>query len=161
MGVSGAGKTTVGRRLAEAVRGQFIDGDDLHADEARAKMSQGQPLTDDDRWPWLDRIAAALGDGVSRGMTTVVASSALRRAYRDRLRKRVGARLRFVYLKADRELMRARVAGRRGHYMPASLVDSQFATLEPPDGESDVVAMAADADLGEAIPKLAEQLNRR
>ena len=83
MGVAGAGKTTVGLRLAEGLRGQFIDGDDLHTEEARAKMSHGQPLTDDDRWPWFDRVAAALSDGVSHGVTTVVASSALRRVYRD------------------------------------------------------------------------------
>lgn len=161
MGVAGAGKTTVGLRLAEALRGQFIDGDDLHTEEARAKMSRGQPLTDDDRWPWFDRVAAALSDGVSHGVTTVVASSALRRVYRDRLRQRAGAGLRFVYLKADRELMRARVAGRRGHYMPASLVDSQFATLEPPDGEPDVIVIPADADLDAAIPKLAAELKGR
>jgi len=158
MGVSGSGKTTVGRRLAKAVRAQFIDGDDLHTDEARAKMSQGQPLTDEDRWPWLDRIAAALRERRGGNMATIVACSALRRAYRDRLRAGVGGGLRFVYLKAGRELMRARVAGRRNHYMPASLVDSQFATLEPPDGERDVVAMPADADLDAAIPKLAAEL---
>jgi gluconokinase len=161
MGVAGAGKTTVGLRLAEALGGQFIDGDDLHTEEARAKMSRGQPLTDDDRWPWLDRIAAALGEGVSRGVTTVVASSALKRVYRGRLRERVHGGLRFVYLRADRELMRARVASRRGHYMPASLVDSQFATLEPPDGEADVIAMPADAELEAAIPKLAAELKAR
>jgi gluconokinase len=161
MGVAGAGKTTVGLRLAEALSGKFVDGDNLHGDEARAKMSQGVALTDEDRWPWLDRIAAALGDGLSRGVATVIACSALKRIYRDRLRQRVGGSLRFVYLKADRDLMRARVAGRRGHYMPASLVDSQFATLEPPDGEPDVIVLAADAYLDAVIPKLAAELNGR
>jgi gluconokinase len=158
MGVAGAGKTTVGRQLAEALHGQFIDGDDLHTDEARAKMHAGKALTDEDRWPWLDRIAAALRDGLSLNTTTIVACSALRRVYRERLRAGVGGGLRFIYLSANRELMRARVAGRRDHYMPASLVDSQFATLEPPDGERDVVAMPADADLDAAIPKLAAEL---
>jgi gluconokinase len=124
MGVSGAGKTVVGRRLAEALGADFIDGDDLHTDAARAKMASGRPLTDDDRWPWLDRIAAALREGLSRNAATIVACSALRRVYRERLRQGVGGVLRFVYLKADRDLMRARVAGRRDHYMPASLVDS-------------------------------------
>jgi gluconolactonase len=157
MGVSGAGKTTVGRALAELLGADFIDGDDLHSDAARAKMSAGHPLDDDDRWPWLDRIAAALREKRSaRG--AVVACSALRRAYRDRLRAGVGPTLRFVYLKAAPDLMRARVASRKGHYMPASLVDSQFAALEPPDGETDVVTMAADADLTHAIPKLAAEL---
>ena len=160
MGVSGAGKTTAGRALAEFLGADFIDGDDLHSDAARAKMSAGHPLDDDDRWPWLDRIAAALReDRAGRG--AVVACSALRRAYRDRLRAGVGPTLRFVYLKASPDLMRARVASRKGHYMPASLVDSQFAALEPPDGETDVVTMAADADLAPAIPKLAAELARR
>lgn len=161
MGVAGAGKTTVGLKLAEALRGQFVDGDDLHTEEACAKMGRGRPLTDEDRWPWFDRIAAALSDGVRHGVTTVAASSALRRVHRDRLRQRAGAGLRFVYLKADRDMMRARVASRRGHYIPALLVDSQFATLEPPDGERNVIVIPADADLGAAIPKLAAELQGR
>ena len=159
MGVSGAGKTTVGRPLANFLGADFIDGDDLHSDAARAKMTAGHPLDDDDRWPWLDRIAVALKKGRG-GRGAVVACSALRRAYRDRLRAGVGPALRFVYLKASPDLMRARVAGRKGHYMPASLVDSQFAALEPPDGETDVVTMAADADLVSAIPEVAAELAR-
>jgi len=159
MGVSGAGKTTVGKRLAERLGVEFIDGDDLHSATARAKMAAGRALDDADRWPWLDRIAAALADPAApRGR--VVACSALRRAYRDRLRAGVGTGLRFVYLEADPDLMRTRVAGRRGHYMPASLVDSQFATLEPPVGEADVITIAADADLDVAIPQLVAELTR-
>ena len=96
MGVSGSGKTTVGVRLAEALAAEFIDGDDLHTDAARAKMKSGHPLTDEDRWPWLDRIGAEL----AQGERTVVACSALRRAYRDRLRAAAGPKLRFVYLEA-------------------------------------------------------------
>jgi gluconolactonase len=159
MGVSGAGKTTVGRPLANFLGADFVDGDDLHSDAARAKMSAGHPLDDSDRWPWLDRIGATLREERG-GRGAVVACSALRRAYRDRLRAAVGPRLRFVYLKASPELMRPRVAGRKGHFMPASLVDSQFAALEPPDGEADVVTMAADADLASAIPKLAAELEQ-
>ena len=159
MGVSGAGKTTVGKRLAERLGVEFIDGDDLHSAAARAKMTAGRALDDADRWPWLDRIAAALADpGAPRGR--VVACSALKRAYRDRLRAGVGPALRFVYLEADRELMRMRVAGRRGHYMPASLVDSQFAALEPPVRETDVITAAADADLDAAIPQLVAEFAR-
>jgi gluconokinase len=154
MGVSGAGKTTVGRMLARAMGAEFIDGDDLHSEAARAKMAAGGALTDEDRWPWLDRVGAAL----ARGERTIVACSALRRAYRDRLRAAAGPGLRFVYLNADPETMRARVAGRRGHYMPASLVDSQFASLEPPTGEPDVIATPADADLDAEIPRLAARL---
>ena len=159
MGVAGSGKTTVGKRLAERLGVPFVDGDELHSPAARAKMASGQALEDADRWPWLDRIAAKLADPAApRGW--VVACSALKRAYRDRLRAGAGAALRFVYLDADPDLMRARVAGRRGHYMPASLVDSQFATLEPPVGEKDVVAIGADADLDSAIPKLIAKLER-
>jgi len=157
MGVTGAGKTTAGRLLARALGADFIDGDDLHTDAARAKMGSGVALDDSDRWPWLDRIAAALRERQS-GPGAIVACSALRRAYRDRLRAGVGPGLRFVYLEAEPEMMRARVAGRRGHYMPASLVESQFATLEPPDGEGDVVTLPADADLATAIPELAARL---
>jgi gluconokinase len=152
MGVSGSGKTTVGLRLAAALDARFIDGDDLHTDAARAKMKSGHPLTDEDRWPWLDRIGAALANG----QRAVVACSALRRAYRDRLRAATGPQLRFVYLEATPDEMRARVAGRIGHYMPASLVDSQFAALEPPVDEADVITARADADLDAEIPKLAD-----
>jgi len=104
MGVSGSGKTTVGVRLAKTLGAEFIDGDDLHTDAARAKMKSGHPLTDEDRWPWLDRIGAEL----AQGERTVVACSALRRAYRDRLRAAAGPKLRFVYLEATPEEMRAR-----------------------------------------------------
>jgi gluconokinase len=154
MGVSGSGKTTVGLRLAHALGARFIDGDHLHTDAARAKMAAGHALTDEDRWPWLDRIGAEL----ARSHRTVIACSALRRAYRDRLRAAAGPRLRFVYLEATLEEMRARVAGRVGHYMPASLVDSQFAALEPPDGEPDVIVTSADADLDLEIPRLVERI---
>jgi gluconokinase len=157
MGVSGSGKTTVGLRLAGALGAQFVDGDDLHTDAARAKMKSGHPLTDDDRWPWLDRIGAKL----ATGERTVIACSALRRVYRDRLRAATGPKLRFVYLEATPEDMGARVAGGVGHYMPASLVESQFAALEPPSGEADVITVSADGDLDAEIPTLAERVRRQ
>jgi gluconokinase len=151
MGVSGSGKTTFGKPLAEALGLPFFDGDDFHSPEARAKMTKGVALTDSDRAPWLDRIGAALADFGRHPRGAIIACSALRRAYRDRLRAAVGADLRFLFLDGDKELMRKRVAGRRGHYMPASLIDSQFATLERPDGEADVVALAADADVKDLV----------
>ena len=156
MGVSGAGKTTVGRALAQALGAGFIDGDDLHSDAARAKMAAGHALTDEDRWPWLDRVGAALAGNGRR----IVACSALKRAYRDRIRAGAGPALRFVYLVAEPVAMRARVASRPGHYMPASLVDSQFATLEPPHDEPDVIAWPADADLGNGLAPLVEALRK-
>ena len=153
MGVSGSGKTTVGLRLAEMIGADFIDGDDLHSPEARAKMASGTPLTDEDRWPWLDRIGVALADRGAHPKGLIVACSALRRIYRDRLRARVGPVLRFLFLDGGKELMRSRVGGRKGHYMPASLVDSQFAALESPIDESDVVALGADANLDKELPR--------
>jgi gluconokinase len=159
MGVSGSGKTTVGVRLARACGLDFIDGDDLHTPEARAKMGAGHALTDEDRWPWLDRIGATLADASAHPAGLIIACSALRRVYRDRIRKEVGSPLRFLFLDGEKALMRARVAGRKGHYMPASLIDSQFATLETPTpDETDVVRLAADADLDEALPGLIRQL---
>ncbi len=159
MGVSGSGKTTVGRILARALGADFIDGDDLHTDAARAKMGAGHALTDEDRWPWLDRVAARLAGEEQNGRGVVIACSALRRVYRDRLRAGAGPRIKFVYLQATPDDMRARVASRKDHYMPASLVDSQFAALEPPDGEGDVVTLSADAQLPDdalaLVPSLA------
>jgi len=140
MGVSGSGKTTLGLALAAALGAEFIDGDDLHSDAARAKMAAGHALTDADRWPWLDRIGAALAEA---GKRRIVACSTLKRVYRDRLRAAAGPKLRFIYLAATPEAMRERVAARAGHYMPASLVDSQFATLEAPNGEPDVIEVSA------------------
>lgn len=161
MGVSGAGKTTVGRLLADALGAIFVDGDDLHSDEARAKMAAGGALTDADRAPWLDRVAASLNDRAERAGGAVVACSALRRAYRDRLRAGVGPSLRFVYLAADPALARMRVGARKEHYMPASLVDSQFAALEPPDEEPDVVTLSADCNLVQSMSDLVLRLHER
>ena len=158
MGVSGCGKTYVGTAIARKLAIPFFDGDDLHSPEARAKMTAGFPLNDDDRAPWLDRIGALLADAAAHPEGVIVACSALRRAYRDRLRAAAGPSLRFLFLKGDKALMRARVAARKNHYMPASLVDSQFAALEPPEGEGDVVTAPADADLAETLGATIEQL---
>jgi gluconokinase len=159
MGVSGSGKTTIGIAIAKAMAIAFFDGDDLHSPAARAKMASGTPLTDEDRAPWLDRIGRVLADDAAHPDGVIVACSALRRAYRDRLRAIVGPSLRFIFLKGDKALMRERVAGRKGHYMPASLIDSQFAALESPEGEGDVVTVAADADLGCVLDATIEGLS--
>ena len=125
-GISGSGKSTVGRALAERLGVPFCDGDDLHPSANVAKMKAGTPLTDEDRWPWLDDVGAWLA-GRDAG---VVACSALRLAYRDRLRTSV-ADLEVLLLHGDPELVRRRQAARGQHFMPASLLDSQLATLEP------------------------------
>lgn len=157
MGVTGSGKTTIGVKLAAALGGRFIDGDDLHSDAAREKMRAGHALTDDDRWPWLDRVGRTLAEA-SAGKPVVVACSALKRVYRDRLRAAVGSSLNFVYLDAQQEAMKARVAARKNHYMPASLVDSQFATLEDPKGEPSVIAIPADGDIEAEVGALSRRL---
>ncbi len=145
MGVSGAGKSTVGPLLAAALGLPFADGDAFHPPPNLAKMAAGTPLTDADRWPWLAAIAAWLA-AQERG--AVVACSALRRAYRDRLRAGAPG-VRFVHLAGDRALIAARQAARPGHFMPASLLESQFATLEPPAAEEgDVVTVAIAAAPG-------------
>ncbi len=160
MGVSGSGKTIVGAAIATATGLPFFDGDDLHSPEARAKMTAGIALNDDDRAPWLARIGALLADAGAHPAGAIVACSALRRAYRDRLRGIVGPSLRFLFLKGDKDLMRARVAARKNHYMPASLIDSQFAALESPEREGDVVTIAADADLAQTLGATIERLTR-
>ena len=158
MGVSGSGKTTLGEAIAARTGLSFFDGDTFHSVEARAKMTAGVALTDEDRAPWLDRIGRFLADAGAHPEGAIVACSALKRAYRDRLRAAAGPGLRFLFLKGDKALMRARVAGRKNHYMPASLVDSQFAALESPEGEGDVVTIPADADLAQTLGDTIERL---
>ena len=136
MGVSGCGKSTVGAALAEALGWPFLDADDFHPPANVAKMAAGVPLTDDDRWPWLDRIADALAAATREGGDVVLACSALKRAYRERL-ARTGDAV-FVHLRGDAQTITERLAVRRHRYMPASLLASQFATLEPPPDAIDV-----------------------
>jgi gluconokinase len=161
MGVSGSGKTTLGEAIGERTGMAFFDGDTFHSPEARAKMTAGIALTDGDRAPWLDRIGGFLADAAAHPEGAIVACSALKRAYRDRLRAAVGPALRFVFLKGDKALMRARVAQRKGHFMPASLIDSQFATLEAPEGEGDVVTLDAGEDVASLAEGAIERLGRR
>lgn len=138
MGVSGTGKSTIGRRLAETLGLPFVEGDDLHPAANLAKMAAGIPLTDADRAPWLDRIAAVLDRPV------VVTCSALKHSYRDRLRV-AAPDLVLVYLHGTPELLAARMAQRDGHFMPPSLLESQLATLEEPAADED--AIPADVTL--------------
>jgi len=150
MGVSGAGKTTVGRMLAQSLGWEFRDGDDLHSAANRDKMAHGVALTDADRLPWLAAIRALIDDYLARARSVVVACSALKRAYRNIL---VGdpARVNFVWLDGSRDLIERRIAGRRGHFMAAGLVASQFADLEPPAGAIRVEIAASPAEIVGAI----------
>ncbi len=128
MGVSGCGKTAVGQALAADLGWPFFDGDDVHPEANVAKMAAGTPLTDADRWPWLDRLAAEMAAVNERGADAVFACSALRQAYRDRF-DRAGD-VRFVHLKGDHDTIAARLVARSHRYMPPTLLASQFATLK-------------------------------
>ena len=130
MGVCGCGKTTIGRALAAALGWPFHDADDFHPDANVAKMAAGNALDDSDRWPWLDRIVNAMQGAQSEGGHAVLACSALKQAYRDRLLR--AGDVRFVYLRGDVETIAERLSARSHKYMPASLLPSQFATLEEP-----------------------------
>ncbi|HZI82831.1 MAG TPA: gluconokinase [Casimicrobiaceae bacterium] len=131
MGVCGSGKTTVGEALARDLGWRFIDADDLHPPENVAKMASGSALSDADRWPWFDRIVAEMRRLNAAGDHAVIACSALKAAYRDRLA--AGGDVRVVYLKGDAETIQPRLARRAGHFMPAALLPSQFAALQEPE----------------------------
>lgn len=150
MGVSGSGKTTVGAALGQRLRVPFADADDLHPPANVAKMSAGLALDDDDRWPWLEAVGAWLADHDGRG--GVMSCSALKRRYRDQLRHHA-QRVDFVHLHGSRDVIEVRQAGRSGHFMPSSLLTSQFATLEQlaPDEHGLVV------DVGQSVDALVQQ----
>jgi gluconokinase len=135
MGVSGSGKSTIGAQLARDLGVEFVEGDDLHPPDNVKHMAAGIPLTDDDRHGWLTAIAARLREAKRAGIGLVVTCSALKRSYRDLLRTAGEADVRFVYLAGSRAVLAARMANRRGHFMPPSLLDSQLAILEEPSAD--------------------------
>lgn len=153
MGVSGCGKSSVGEGLSARLGIPYRDGDDLHPTENVEKMRVGIPLTDEDRWPWLDRVAATLASNAP----VIVGCSALRRAYRDRLRAGAGGPVHFIHLAGSREVIAARMASRTGHYMPPSLLDSQFAALEAPSPE-EALAVSIDQPLPAMIEAITTHL---
>lgn len=160
MGVSGAGKSTVGTLLAERLGWPFEDGDAFHPPQNVEKMRTGTPLTDEDRWPWLAAIAARIARARAEGTGVVIACSALKRAYRDVLRDGQ-ADVRFLHLTGEPAVIMARQAARQGHYMPASLVASQFAALEPPETEADVIDLDVEPDPPAILAKAIAALRRR
>lgn len=133
MGVSGSGKTTIGLLLAEALGWEFFDGDAFHPPANVAKMARGEPLTGADRAPWLDRLHALITLRLAQDAPAVLAASALKREYRRRLHAG-DPRVAFVFLQGEYELIHRRLSRRKDHYMPAVLLQSQFAALEPPEG---------------------------
>lgn len=154
MGVAGCGKSSVGEALAARMGIPFQDGDNLHPAASVAKMRAGIPLTDADRWPWLERVAGDLHDRAP----LIIGCSALRRAYRDRIRAGAGGPVRFVHLAGAHDLIVTRMAQRQGHYMPVSLLDSQFAALEPP-GPDEALTIDIDQPLAAIIDRIADHLN--
>ena len=161
MGVAGCGKSSVGIALAKRLGRPFIDADDYHPPANVAKMSRGIPLTDTERWPWLDNVGAAMKEQARRTGGVVAACSALRRGYRERLIMAAGESILFIFLHGERELIAQRMAARTGHFMPTGLLDSQFATLEPLGPDENHLKI----DIGPSVPTLVEsihnQLNRR
>ncbi|HXZ15845.1 MAG TPA: gluconokinase [Roseiarcus sp.] len=159
MGVSGSGKSMIGRLVVERLGWTMAEGDELHPPENVEKMRRGIPLTDADRWPWLDRIGDLLKAWADEGRSGLVTCSALKRAYRERLLK-ARPDLRFVYLKGSEALIAGRVAARHHEYMPASLLKSQFATLEEPQPSEPVIVVDADATPEAEVEAIVEALKR-
>ena len=153
MGVSGAGKSTVGRALADALGIRFVEGDAYHPPENVAKMARGEPLDEADRGPWLDRLAGEINRWRRDGVDAVLACSALRRRYRVKLAGE-GEGVRFVHLQADAEVIRARLERRAGHYMPPGLLGSQLETLEAPDGEPGVLTVGVEQPVAAVVRQI-------
>jgi carbohydrate kinase (thermoresistant glucokinase family) len=145
MGVSGAGKSTVGKLIAAQLDCPFRDADSFHPQANIEKMKSGQPLTDEDRWPWLQAIADWIDQHRAAGTTCVVTCSALKRRYRDLITDRQRADVRLVYLKGSFELIAARLAARKGHFMPPALLKSQFDALEEPAADEHPITVSIDA----------------
>lgn len=156
MGVSGVGKSTIGRALATRMGGVFLDADDFHPAANKWKMEQGIPLQDADRWGWLDALNQALVRRAQEGAAVILACSALKKSYRERLVAGL-PKVSFVFLKAPPDVVRERLAGRAGHFMPASLLDSQFAALEEP-GPGSALVVDARAPVGEIVDQITTAL---
>lgn len=155
MGVSGCGKSTVAGLLAGQLGWDFQEGDDLHSERNVEKMASGQPLTDDDRWPWLDAVAAWIREHDFAGIPGIVTCSALKRSYRDRLR---GPHVVFVYLAGSSSDIRNRLSARMNHYMPSALLDSQLTCLEPPAPDERFITIAVAARPAEIAADIIQQL---
>jgi beta-N-acetylhexosaminidase len=157
MGVSGCGKTTIGDLVARELGVRFLDGDSLHPVENVAKMAAGTPLTDEDRWPWLALVGSELAAAGSEGL--VLACSALRRSYRDAIRAQAPDTV-FLHLHGSKEVLGSRLEGRSGHFMPAALLESQLATLEPLGADEAGVVLDIAAPVDAVVEQAMSSLSR-
>jgi gluconokinase len=155
MGVAGSGKSSVGEGLAAKIGARYFDGDDLHPKANIDKMSRGEALTDDDRWPWLTLVGEALAkaDG-----TLIIGCSALKRIYRDHIRLKAQGPVIFVHLSGSRAVISGRMGARTGHFMPTTLLDSQFAALEPPADDEHAITVDIDQSLEGVVAEIAAKL---
>jgi len=160
MGVSGAGKSTVGKLIAARLDCPFRDADSFHPPANIEKMSRGEPLTDEDRWPWLQAIAGWIDEHRKAGTTCVVTCSALKRAYRDIVTAKQSADVRLVYLKGDFALIAARLKARKGHFMPPELLKSQFDALEEPAADENAIVVTIEETPDEIAGDVARALKR-
>jgi gluconokinase len=158
MGVSGAGKSTVGKLIAARLDCPFRDADSFHPRANIEKMSRGEPLTDGDRWPWLQAIAAWIAEHRAAGTTCVVTCSALKRVYRDIVTNKQSSDVRLVYLKGDFDLIESRLKARQGHFMPPGLLRSQFDALEEPGAGERAVIVAIDTTPDEIADRAMKKL---
>ncbi len=156
MGVSGSGKTTIGKSLAESLGWTFFDGDDFHPTANVSKMAKGIPLSDNDRQPWFNALRKQIKKLISKDVSAVITCSALKRVYREYLQDDNEA-VRFVYLKGDYELIRERMEGRSSHFMKADLLLSQFAALQEPEG---VITVNISRDPEEIVKSIIAELRR-
>ncbi len=160
MGVSGCGKTTVAAMLASRLGWAFEEGDALHPEANIEKMAAGLPLTDADRWPWLAKVADWIEARLDAGENGLITCSALKRSYRDLLNRR-GSGVTFVFLAGSKETIAARLAARRGHFMPQSLLDSQFSDLEAPAGDEPAIRVDIERQAAEVAEKVIQDLGWR
>ena len=160
MGVSGCGKTTVGRLLASALGVHYVEGDELHSPQNIERMGAGVALTDADRLGWLQQVAQQLANATAQACGVVVACSALKRGYRDLLRN-AAPDLRFVHLSGERDLLERRLASRQGHYMPSALLQSQLDTLEGPADEENAITIDIDAEPARLVAQLVQRLQEK